>query len=89
MAGCIGNRWTPGSSMGLQFQWLDVRSHPGGKPEANRGWGDANGPTVCWELKRGERYAANLHACELRGLAHGEAMHNVKGFRQFAFRLAK
>ena len=67
---------------------------PGGKPDgrcADEGEWRLEGPTVCWELKRiGEQYGYKSACVRVEKLnAQDFQMHNVKGFRQFAFRLAK
>ena len=66
----------------------------GGKPNdrcADDGQWKLDGQTVCWELKRiGEQYGYKSACVRVQKVnAQDYEMHNVKGFRQFAFRPVK
>lgn len=66
----------------------------GAKPNercADEGQWKLDGQTVCWELKRiGEQYGYKSACVRVQKLgAQDYEMHNVKGFRQFAFRPVK
>ena len=66
----------------------------GAKPDdpcADNGQWKIDGQTVCWELKRiGEQYGYKSACVRVRRIGERDyEMHNVKGFRQFAFRPVK
>jgi hypothetical protein len=66
----------------------------GGKPNdqcADDGQWRLDGQTVCWELKRiGEQYGYKSACVRVQKVsAQDYEMHNVKGFRQFSFRVVK
>lgn len=66
----------------------------GGKPNdrcADDGQWKLDGQTLCWELQRiGEQYGYRSACVRVQKVnARDYPMHNVKGFRQFAFRLVK
>lgn len=66
----------------------------GAKPNdrcADDGQWKVDGQTVCWELKRiGEQYGYKSACVRVRRVGERDyEMHNIKGFRQFAFRPVK